>query len=245
MYQMRTTKPEAGNKFYNNKSNGGLNGAITGNPTDKGCNVLSNCVGYANGRYAEVMGGFKYQLVCNAERFYDKAKAWGLTITKVPTVGGIMVWEGKGNMAGHVAICERVDNSNSVLTSESAYNGTAFYNRTRTNSNGNWGMNSNYKYLGCIKNDAVKDEPTPTKTTYQGTFPKLPGRGYFKYWDKGQQVKYLQEFLNWAMNSRLSVDGILGNKTQAAVRDFQRAVGIKIDGLFGKNSLAKAKFYTK
>ena len=43
---IRTTKPSAGNKFFNTKSNGGYSTCIQGSPTDKECNVLANCVGY-------------------------------------------------------------------------------------------------------------------------------------------------------------------------------------------------------
>lgn len=82
-------------------------------------------------------------------------------------------------------------------------------------------------------------------TTYTGTFPTLPSRGYFKKGDKGTQVKNLQKFLNWALGLKLDVDGIIGNKTISAIKQFQKITGIKIDGLFGKDSLAKAKKYKK
>ena len=42
-YKPRLTKPEAGNPYYNTKSNGGYSNAIVGKPTDSGCNVLANC----------------------------------------------------------------------------------------------------------------------------------------------------------------------------------------------------------
>lgn len=82
-------------------------------------------------------------------------------------------------------------------------------------------------------------------TNYTGTFPTLPSRGYFKSGDKGTQVKNLQKFLNWANDAKLSVDGIVGSKTIAQVKSFQKNVGIKQDGLFGKDSLSKAKTYEK
>lgn len=82
-------------------------------------------------------------------------------------------------------------------------------------------------------------------TTYTGTFPKLPSRGYFKKGDKGTEVKNLQKFLNWALDLKLGVDGIIGNKTINAVKEFQKITGIKVDGLFGKDCLAKAKTFTK
>lgn len=79
------------------------------------------------------------------------------------------------------------------------------------------------------------------KKTYSGTFPALPPRGYFKKGDKGEQVKNLQKFLNWYGSYGLIVDGDLGANTYAAVRNFQATENLSIDGLFGKNCLARAK----
>lgn len=156
---VRVNKPEAGNKFYNTVSNGGWSWCIVGNPTDSGCNVLSNCVGYACGRFNEIIGSMKYpQLNCNAENFIERAKGLGLKITQDPTVGGIMVWEGAGSLAGHVAVVERVIDKYTVYTSESGWGSPAFWNATRSNNNGRWGASANYKYIGCIVNPAVIED---------------------------------------------------------------------------------------
>ena len=55
-FVMRTTKPGKGNKYYITKSNGGWSNAIQGSPRDSECDVLSNCVGYAYGRFNELGG---------------------------------------------------------------------------------------------------------------------------------------------------------------------------------------------
>lgn len=94
-----------------------------------------------------------------------------------------------------------------------------------------------YKYFGIEKPDTEKG--------YTGTFPTLPSRGYFKKGDKGTQVKNLQKFLNWALNEKLDVDGIIGSKSIKAIKKFQDLVRIKIDGLFGKDSLEKAETFEK
>lgn len=116
------------------------------------------------GRFAEIqgLGTIKYQLVCNAENFIERAKNLGLQVVSYPTLGGIMVWQkgslSSGDGAGHVAIVERIDGANQIYTSESSYGGTAFYNATRSNSNGRWGMGSAYKFRGCIVNPAIGDK---------------------------------------------------------------------------------------
>lgn len=175
--QMRTTKPSTGNKFYITKSKGGYSTCIQGSPTDSQCNVLANCVGYACGRFNEIIGSMKYpSLNCNAENFIERAKnTYGLEISDVPTLGGIMVWQ-KGSTlsgndgAGHVAIVERIDSANQIYTSESGYGSSAFWNSIRKNTNGRWGLGSGYTFRGCIVNPAIgrvtapTSAPNPTKS---------------------------------------------------------------------------------
>lgn len=185
MFQIRTSKPESGNKYYNTKSVGGYNGAVlgkvgaTGKP-DPGCNVLANCVGYANGRFNEI-GSYnecKYQFVSNAENFIETAKKYGLMVVDYPTLGGMMVFQ-KGETlenrdgAGHVFVVEEIlekgndGKPTKIYTSESSWNGTIFWNATRTNANGRWGMSSSYTFRGCIINPAVKEEPITPYIEYK------------------------------------------------------------------------------
>lgn len=167
---IRTTKPTSGNKFFITKSKGGYSTCIQGSPTDSQCNVLANCVGYACGRFNEIIGAMKYpSLNCNAENFIERAKnTYGLEISSVPTLGGIMVWQ-KGTLsgndgAGHVAIVEKIIDSNTIYTSESGYGGSAFWNSTRRNTNGRWGLGSAYTFRGCIVNPAIGKVVAPTPT---------------------------------------------------------------------------------
>lgn len=174
--QMRTSKPGAGNKFFITTGAGGYSRCIVGKPKDSQCNVLSNCVGYACGRFNEIIGSMKYpSLNCNAENFIERAKkTYGLQVVSYPTLGGIMVWaKGKAGVssdgAGHVAVVERIDSANQIYTSESGYGGSAFWNSVRKNTNGRWGMGSGYSFRGCIINPAIGDvhyvEPTPSGET--------------------------------------------------------------------------------
>ena len=183
--KIRTTKPESGNKFYNTVSKGGYSHCIVGYPTDKSCNVLANCVGYACGRFNEIIGTMKYPyLNCNAENFIERARQYGLEISDKPTLGGIMVWQKGATLsgddgAGHVAIVEKIIDDNTIYTSESGYGSSAFWNSTRSNTNGRWGIGSSYKFRGCIINPSIKDnipsEPKPdillmVKKTIRGDY---------------------------------------------------------------------------
>lgn len=219
---IRTSKPTKGNKFYITISKGGWSRCCQGKPTDTYCNVLSNCVGYACGRFNEIIGSMKYAtLNCNAENFIERAKSLGLKISNTPTLGGIMVWQ-KGNTlnssdgAGHVAIVEKIIDSNTIMTSESGYNSFAFWNSTRKNSNGRWGQASGYKFRGCIINPAVKTISNKTNNN----------------------VKLLQNYLNKNYGFNLTCDGIYGNNTKIAfIKSLQICLKVKADGIFGNKTL--------
>ena len=179
---IRNYKP-SGNKNFITTGSGGWNTCIKGYPMDPNANVLANCVGYASGRFNEIINEargttgctYKY-LNCNAEWFIERAKQAGLQIGSTPRVGAIMCWQ-KGTVdggqdgAGHVAIVERVYSDSSVYTSESGYGSTAFWNQNRSNSNGRWGIGSSYSFRGFIylPDDVQKvvdggSQPTPAPT---------------------------------------------------------------------------------
>lgn len=160
MFRPRLTRPEIGNKYYNTVASGGYSGAIKGNPICPGCNVLANCVGYAAGRFNEIIGAGKFlYLKCppNAEDFYDTAIAEGLKVGKEPKLGAIIVWaKGKtwnaADGAGHVAVVEQINEDGSITTSESGYGcANPFWTSARKKgSDGNWGQSTAYRFLGFI-----------------------------------------------------------------------------------------------
>ena len=174
MMNIRTTKPSSADKFFVRKVNGGYSTCVQGVPTDAECDVLANCVGYANGAFNEEcdLGFEKYHLNCNAENFIERAIAAGLSVVKKPVAGGLMVWQKGATLnssdgAGHVCICTSVIDDNTIKTAESSYGSKAFFTATRTNSNGNWGVGSSYTYRGCIVPINYVEptpEPTPTPT---------------------------------------------------------------------------------
>lgn len=165
----RLTKPEAGNKYYIRKAEGGYSPAIKGKPTDSGCNVLSNCVGYAIGRFNEIgkYGSCKYLRSVNAENFIQY-KDSVLEVGQTPKLGAVIVWKKGATLngsdgAGHVAIVEKIISDTQIVTSESGYGcSTPFWTQTRHKGSGNWGAGAGYTFLGFIYNPAVDDAEHPT-----------------------------------------------------------------------------------
>ena len=173
---IRTTRPEAGNKYYIRKASGGYSTCIQGKPTDKWCDVLSNCVGYACGAANEELGlGYeKYHLNCNAENFIERAIASGLSVYKTPQVGDIICWEGTGSLAGHVGIVIEVVNSNCIKVAQSGWGSTKpFYITTNYNNNGRWGLSSNYPFRGFIRILPTPPAPQPTPKPTPGPSDKF------------------------------------------------------------------------
>lgn len=192
-FSIRNSKPGAGNKNFITTGSGGWNTCIKGYPRDKDCDVLANCVGYASGRFNEIINNIRgtskctYRtLNCNAENFVERAVAAGLKTGSMPKVGAIMCWQkgslASGDGAGHVAIVEKVNSDISVYTSESGYGSNAFWNSTRSNSNGRWGIGSSYSFRCFIYlpddvqeviDNANKPKPTPIPTpTPTAEWPK-------------------------------------------------------------------------
>lgn len=240
MFKARLTKPEAGNPYYNTKSNGGYSTAIVGKPTDKGCNVLANCVGYAYGRFNEIAGSkeMEYLAPRNAELFVWLARQQGLTVGQTPKLGAVMCWQ-KGDTlngddgAGHVAVVEQINADGSVTTSESGWNAkNPFWTQKRSKGSGNWGQAAGYKFLGFIYNPAVKDDACPYK---EPTKPVKEG-------DSGESVKWLQwQLIKHGYLRKSELDGDFGKITLGALCGFQLKSKLEVDGVCGDKTRANLK----
>lgn len=241
----RMTRPEAGNPYYNRKENGGYSDAILGKPTDKDCNVLSNCVGYAYGRFNEIggYGRMKYLRPSNAENFIQNAG--GLPVDQTPSLGACMVWRkgatlDGGDGPGHVAIVEKIESPTRIVTSESGYNcATPFWTKTRDKGDGNWGAGSGYTFLGFIRNPAVSGTTvTPAATAKADGDLKLP---VLCSGSKGDTVRAMQALLTGYGLSvgKSGLDGSFGPATSAALKQYQTSHGLDPDGVCGPKTWRK------
>lgn len=236
----RLSKPEAGNPYYNTQSKGGYSNCIVGQPTDAGCNVLSNCVGYAKGRFNEIYGKWAFGLPGDAEDFWNSRG--NLKTGQVPRAGALMVWR-KGptfdnaDGAGHVAVVEIVHSDSSVTSSESAYNGSAFYTARRSKGDGNWGMGSAYHFLGFIY------QPDSGEATGGSgeELKSIDGMPMLHTGMSGGSVKALQILLNGYGYDCGNADEIFGGQTRTALMKYQTdTMGAKeADGVCGGKTWAK------
>ena len=128
-YKERLTAPTESDRNYLHYTKGGTNYAML----VKGNSVLPNCVGYAWGRWSELLGRFHELSRADAENWWGKQD--GYVRSQSPKLGAVICWRKgkagfKGDGLGHVAIVERINADGSILTSNSAYNGRRFYNET-------------------------------------------------------------------------------------------------------------------
>lgn len=238
----RLTRPEAGNKYYITKSAGGWSDAIVGYPTDKLCNVLNNCVGYAYGRFNEIgkYGYCKYLRPVNAENFPEYRG--DCKISQEPSLGAVLVFQ-KGSLsykdgAGHVCIVEKIISSTEIVTSESGYGcQNAFWLTTRKRgANGNWGGGTAYKFRCFIENPAVTAEEKVIKTNPYSV-PKITVR----FGQNNQNVKWLQwELINRGYSCGIwGIDGSFGMSTYSALKKYQSehrdtsGQPLQVDGICG------------
>lgn len=123
--------------------------------------VLPNCVGYAHGRFCEILGYFHPDLpACDAGKWLDvlKSKSTKLTWGSTPKLGAVAVWK-KSGKAGHVAIVEYINDDGTIMLSESGY-GCAWNYRFWTEGprcGPNWYKTNDYEFQGFIYNPGTEN----------------------------------------------------------------------------------------
>lgn len=132
IFKPRLSAPEKTDKHWLRRRAGGVNECVN----IKYGSVLPNCVGYAWGRWYELLGEEPKLSVANAEAWWGKDD--GYERGQVPKLGAVICWSkgvvgvGKDG-AGHVAIVEQIKADGTIVTSNSAWNergGTWWYKKT-------------------------------------------------------------------------------------------------------------------
>ena len=181
-FKPRLTIPANDNKFYILQVNGGYSPCIAGVPLHPHLTALSNCVGYAAGRFHEIDNNTKmnYYVAQNPPPTFRDVKAAGkLETGSEPRVGAAIIWCTSPPNGGHIAIVEQITARDSsgkateIVTSESGYECwkmPAVWTTTRQRGSDNWGSGG---FMGFIYHPNVSggeyvegEEDTPAKIHY-------------------------------------------------------------------------------
>lgn len=156
-FNKRTSAPSKTNKYYIKTTYGGYNKCIK---IGSDGSVLPNCTGYAWARFMECQDNVHTCKLSrgNAEIWYGNT-ADGYQRGRTPKLGAVICWHSTRS-GGHVAIVEQINSDGTILTSNSAYNGSRFYMRTLKASN-NYYMGSAYTFQGFIYNPTNFDDEPP------------------------------------------------------------------------------------
>lgn len=223
-YRKRLAAPTATDKHWLHYSVGGYNHCLhIGNGS-----CLPNCVGYAWGRWYELLGSAPKLCKGNAENWWSYND--GYERGQKPKLGAVICWS-KGKVgngsdgAGHVAIVEQINSDGSIIISNSGYKTIRFYTKTLQPP---YNYGTGYTFQGFIY-------PPITFGTPKGVSTVNIELNVLKKGSKGEQVKTLQRLLlalGYDLKS-YGADGSFGNTTEATVRKFQKDKGLVVDGSVG------------
>lgn len=188
-FTQRTTAPTSSDAWY-----------FANNPFEWSGYGMPNCTAYAWGRFAEILGSKPTLSLSNAEDWW--AYSDGYERGNKPKLGAVIVWEGLGDEAGHVAIVESINSDGSFLISQSAWNSTYWWTQT-IGSDCYFG--ASYRFLGFIYNPAVTDGETTEVPT------PVSGNRYLSQSEMQANASYIWWYLSnkgWSLNA---VCGMLGN----------------------------------
>lgn len=154
-----TSQPSSTDKNFTTIAKGGYSHCIDRN--GKGY-TLPNCVAFVHGQWlyqlTAALGVDKAKeyesLMCrnNAEVYWSKNESF--VHSQEPKIGAIMVWEGKGSLAGHVMIVKEIMANGDVLAIGSNYSGTSgnkkiFYDKVYYKKK-NYDFSTSYTFKGFI-----------------------------------------------------------------------------------------------
>lgn len=234
-YAPRLVAPLSSEKYWIHESAGGYNKCIKVN----GNSCLPNCVGYAWGRWYELLGAEPKLSRANAEDWwaYNDGYARG----SEPRVGAVICWR-KGAVrnsadgAGHVAIVEKVLSNGDIVISQSGYikptttKFNANFKKLTLKKSNNYYFASGYTLQGFIYLPITYNESDK---------PQLPAI-YVKKGTVDLNAMKLQQCLNY-FGAKLDEDSNFGSKSLTALKNWQAKNGLVADGCYGPASRDKMR----
>lgn len=212
--------------------------------------------------------GSLFQCVeCSCSKMIELAKKQGIWIeddNHVPKYGDGIVYDwqdsGKGDNKGtpdHVGLVTSCDGK-IITVLEGNYKNAVGERKIKVGAKGIRGFICPDYGLYSLddKTSGEKNKPSQNAsqkaTGYKGEFPTLPPRGYYKLGDGDSvyvkykpRIKKVEKLVEWITGKKIGIDGVYGKETEQAVKDAQKILKVKQDGLFGKITLEAAKKYKK
>ena len=205
-YVPRLTDPKNTDKNYVHTSHGGYNKCII-RDEKTGC-CLPNCVGYAWGRWRELLGKNHNLSTSNAENWYGHKD--GYKRGKEPALGAVICWKHKAgyNNVGHVAIVEKIAKDGTITCSQSNFSsGSHPYFFTTKLSPPNYVYDSRQEFQGFIylpggQDGSSIDSSTGTSFSLQKGIEQLYSSDNYK-WVVEKAKETAAERINKALASNV------------------------------------------
>lgn len=146
------TAPSYSDLYFIHISRGGKNPCIMING---GPSVLPNCVGFAFGRFMQILGTTPKLCRGDAGKWYGYT-ADGYKRGRVPQLGAVVCWAQPGKW-GHVAIVERINSDGTFTASQSGYGYKRFWLSNHSSVSPSM---KGYVFQGFIYNPAITNTMT-------------------------------------------------------------------------------------
>lgn len=183
------------------------------------------------------------RVILNRDGSFDKfhariEKAYGGNVTVKPAKPVV-----KGDLVVAKTYLSKGDKGSDVKELQTLLK-KAGYDIGNTGADGIFGQDTHEAVMAFQKNNKLAVDGLAGKGTMaklKEVTTKKATKSYMSKGDKGNNVKELQTLLNKAGYKCGTADGIFGNDTDKAVRAFQKAQKLTVDGKAGASTMAKLK----
>jgi len=181
----------------------------------------------------KLLGGNFDDYTVNSAGLYKKMNAWHTSNPKV----GDQIFFNNGKRICHTGIVYAVDNNNVYTIEGNTNSGSGVVANGGAVAKKQYPLNYNkisgygrpaYGNVTIENNADSRKVPTLAKPTLRKN-------------SRGQEVKNLQEDLNFVLLTKLAVDGIFGRNTYYALKEFQKRNQLVVDGIYGNKSMEAMK----
>ena len=192
--------------------------------------TCTDCVGLIKGYYWEQDGTIKYKRDglpdTSASGMYRAAKVKGKVADGMPEVPGLLVWT---KTQSHVGVYV----GGGYVVEARGFSYGVQRNRLADRGFTHWG------YCPYIDYGAEEVQPPAVGVEVAQTVKEVYDMGTMRKGDKGMRVRVLQWLLTEYGYTCGMIDGIYGDKTEKAVKEYQQANGLAADGIAGPKTLGR------